>query len=71
MDGFLIYVLIADMLTALILFLVTSKDRSIDDHCSRIGVDVSKVVLVGILIGFILLPIAILRAISGLINTRG
>jgi len=70
MNGFFIYVFVADIITALIFMLVTYKDRSIENHCDKIGVDITTVVIIGILLGFILLPLSAIRSVKEWMDKR-
>lgn len=64
MNGFLAYILIADAIQALLLYVITKYDRTIEDHCDRAGVDVNLLVVVAILFGFIIIPFAFVKGIS-------
>lgn len=64
MNEILTYILVADAIQAFLLYLITKYDRSIEDHCNHIGVDINSVVIVAIVFGFIILPISFVKGVS-------
>lgn len=71
MNVLLGYILIMDAIQAFLLYIITRNDPTIDEHCASIGVDVTVVVIVSTIFGFILVPAFLFREIKGIIDGKG
>lgn len=66
MHSFLAYILIADSLMAILFMLAfwIDKERKIDESCFRAGIDVTVLTLLGVSLGFIILPVLLMDRIA-------
>ncbi len=72
MHSFLAYIMIADSIMALIFVvaLTLDKERQIEGTCNRAGININMLVIVGVVFGFIILPLTIMERIAKKVNNE-
>jgi formate hydrogenlyase subunit 3/multisubunit Na+/H+ antiporter MnhD subunit len=62
--------MIADILMAIIFMIAfwLDKERKIEETCQQSGIDVNMLILVGTILGFIILPLSIMKRIAERVN---